>query len=159
MSEMQIGNNVSHNTSPRQPALVDAAALRMATRDAFLKLSPRHLVKSPVMAIVLLGTVLSAVITLVGQAAPGFGWTVTAILLLTVLFGNFAEAIAEAAAPSLAESAAIALVSQPEPRRALFRLLKASGLSVLAFGELPEGRAVDVIAVVGDALLNSEIPA
>ena len=75
------------------------------------------------------------------------------------LAARLAEAIAEAAAPSLAESAPIALVSQPEPRRALFRLLKASGLSVLAFGELPEGRAVDVIAVVGDALLNSEIPA
>ena len=76
-----------------------------------------------------------------------------------IAFDKDPEAIAEAAAPSLAESAPIALVSQPEPRRALFRLLKASGLSVLAFGELPEGRAVDVIAVVGDALLNSEIPA
>ncbi len=81
---------------PRQPALVDTAALRIATRDAFVKLSPRHLLKSPVMAIVLLGTLLSAVITLAGQASPGFGWSVTVILLVTVLFGNFAEAIAEA---------------------------------------------------------------
>ncbi len=81
---------------PRAPALVDAAALRSALRDSFLKLSPRHLVKSPVMAIVLLATVLSAVITLVGAATPGFGASVTVILLVTVLFGNFAEAIAEA---------------------------------------------------------------
>ena len=48
------------------------------------------------MAIVLLGTCLSAVITLAGAATPGFGGSVTAILLVTVLFGNFAEAIAEA---------------------------------------------------------------
>ena len=34
-------------------ALVDAAAMRSALRDAFLKLSPRHLLKSPVMAIVM----------------------------------------------------------------------------------------------------------
>ncbi len=80
----------------RKPALVDAAALRSALRDAFLKLSPRHLLKSPVMAIVMAGTVLSAVITLAGEASPGFGGAVTAILFATVLFGNFAEAIAEA---------------------------------------------------------------
>lgn len=80
----------------RKPALVDAAAMRSALRDAFLKLSPRHLLKSPVMAIVMAGTVLSAVITLAGEASPGFGGAVTAILFATVLFGNFAEAIAEA---------------------------------------------------------------
>ena len=80
----------------RKPALVDAAAMRSALRDAFLKLSPRHLLKSPVMAIVMAGTVLSGVITVAGQASPGFGGAVTAILFVTVLFGNFAEAIAEA---------------------------------------------------------------
>ncbi|MGH8060409.1 MAG: potassium-transporting ATPase subunit KdpB [Pseudoxanthomonas sp.] len=82
--------------NPRRPALVDATAMRSALRDSFLKLSPRHLVKSPVMAIVMLGTLLSAVITLAGAATPGFGWSVTLILFVTVLFGNFAEAIAEA---------------------------------------------------------------
>ena len=78
------------------PPLIDAATLRAAIRDAFLKLSPRHIVRSPVMAIVLLGTVLAALITAAGQAPVGFGLAVTAILLVTVLFGNFAEAVAEA---------------------------------------------------------------
>ena len=64
--------------------------------DSFRKLAPWHLVKSPVMAIVFLGTVLSALITLAGASAPAFGWSVTAILFVTVLFANFAEAIAEA---------------------------------------------------------------
>ena len=91
MSEM-----ISHGHHPRKPALVDAAALRGAMRDSFLKLSPRHLVRSLVMAIVMLGTLLSAVITLAGVGTPGFGWPVTLILFVTVLFGNFAEAIAEA---------------------------------------------------------------
>ncbi|MDR6842640.1 potassium-transporting ATPase subunit KdpB [Pseudoxanthomonas sacheonensis] len=85
-----------HGHPPRKPALVDAAALRSALRDSFLKLSPRHLLRSPVMAIVMAGTLLSAVITAAGVAAPGFGWSVTVILFVTVLFGNFAEAIAEA---------------------------------------------------------------
>ena len=91
MSEITFQKN-----PPRKPALVDATAMRSALRDSFLKLSPRHLVKSPVMAIVMLGTLLSAVITLTGAATPGFGWSVTLILFVTVLFGNFAEAIAEA---------------------------------------------------------------
>ena len=90
-------SEIIHQHPPaRKPALVDAAAMRSALRDAFLKLSPRHLLKSPVMAVVMAGTVLSAVITLAGEASPGFGGAVTAILFATVLFGNFAEAIAEA---------------------------------------------------------------
>ncbi|MGX5730381.1 potassium-transporting ATPase subunit KdpB [Pseudoxanthomonas beigongshangi] len=78
------------------PALMDGAAFRTALRDAFLKLAPQHLIRSPVMAVVMGGTLLSAVITLAGVAPAGFGWAVTAVLFVTVLFGNFAEAVAEA---------------------------------------------------------------
>jgi len=78
------------------PALMDGAAFRAALRDAFLKLAPQHLIRSPVMAVVMGGTLLSAVITLAGVAPAGFGGAVTAILFVTVLFGNFAEAVAEA---------------------------------------------------------------
>ena len=66
------------------------AAVRRALRDAVIKLSPRHLLHSPVMAVVMAGTVVSLVVTLSGNAPLGFGLAVTAILLLTVLFGNFA---------------------------------------------------------------------
>ncbi|MEO8011368.1 MAG: potassium-transporting ATPase subunit KdpB [Dokdonella sp.] len=63
--------------------------------NAFVKLAPQHIIKNPVMAVVWVGTVLTAVITVAGRAEPGFGWAVTAILFVTVLFGNFAEAVAE----------------------------------------------------------------
>lgn len=88
----------SPEVAPRrpQPALVDAATLRHAALAALRKLAPAHLVKSPVMAVVMLGTLLAALLTATGQAAPGFGIAVTLILLLTVLFANFAEAVAEA---------------------------------------------------------------
>ena len=92
MTQQSLGTNPRHD----RPALVDAAALRASIRDAFLKLAPRHIVRSPVMAIVLGGTLLAALVTLAGAAPAGFGWSVTAILLVTVLFGNFAEAVAEA---------------------------------------------------------------
>ncbi|MFH7422597.1 potassium-transporting ATPase subunit B, partial [Pseudomonas syringae pv. tagetis] len=49
-----------------------------------------------VMAVVMAGTIVAAIVTLTGNAPLGFGLAVTAILLVTVLFGNFAEAVAEA---------------------------------------------------------------
>lgn len=83
-------------SSHRRQRLLDGAGWRRALRDAVIKLSPRHLLHSPVMAVVMVGTVVSALVTLTGNAPLGFGLAVTAILLLTVLFGNFAEAVAEA---------------------------------------------------------------
>lgn len=75
---------------------VDRRGLKPAVIDAFVKLAPQHIIKNPVMAVVWLGTLLTAVATVMGWAAPGFGWAVTLILLVTVLFANFAEAVAEA---------------------------------------------------------------
>jgi K+-transporting ATPase ATPase B chain len=70
--------------------------LKPAILDAFVKLAPQHIVKNPVMAVVWLGTVLTAVATAAGWATAGFGWAVTLILFVTVLFANFAEGLAEA---------------------------------------------------------------
>ncbi|MDP2221068.1 MAG: potassium-transporting ATPase subunit KdpB [Hydrogenophaga sp.] len=64
--------------------------------NAIIKLAPQHIIKNPVMAVVWLGTLITAVATIAGWTQPGFGWAVTAILLITVLFSNFAESIAEA---------------------------------------------------------------
>lgn len=68
---------------------------KSALPDAFIKLAPHHIIRNPVMAVVWLGTVVTGIATLAGLAAPGFGWAVTGVLLMTVLFGNYAEAIAE----------------------------------------------------------------
>ena len=84
---MNTRNSTPHATTP--------ASLWPALADAFRKLAPQHIVRNPVMAVVWLGTVLAAVATLAGATSPGFGWAVTAILFATVLFGNFAEAVAE----------------------------------------------------------------
>lgn len=70
-------------------------SLRPALTAAFVKLAPQHIVRNPVMAVVWAGTLFTAGATLAGLSTPGFGWAVTAILLATVLFGNFAEAVAE----------------------------------------------------------------
>ena len=80
----------------RRPPLLDAAGWRRALLESVRKLAPMHLLHNPVMAIVMAGTLLALLLTLTGNAPLGFGLAVTAILLATVLFGNFAEAVAEA---------------------------------------------------------------
>ena len=74
---------------------LDERGFAPALVNSFIKLAPQHIIKNPVMAVVWLGTLVTAAATLAGWAQPGFGWAVTAILLITVLFGNFAEAVAE----------------------------------------------------------------
>ena len=157
-----------------QPALVDAAAFRAAIRDAFLKLAPRHIAKSPVMAIVLGGTLLAALITASGNAPAGFGWAVTAILFVTVLFGNFAEAVAEARGRGQAASLRRArkdLVARrlvdskafaPDMRGGETRLpaaeLKPGDHVVVSEGELipADGEIVHGLATINEAAVTGE---
>ncbi|MCD2513729.1 potassium-transporting ATPase subunit KdpB [Acidovorax sp. D4N7] len=78
-----------------RPAESAGQGLRAALAAAFVKLSPQHIIKNPVMAVVWAGTLATGAATLAGLASPGFGWAVTGILFFTVLFGNYAEAVAE----------------------------------------------------------------
>jgi K+-transporting ATPase ATPase B chain len=91
-------SEITYKTKTRadHPALIDAEAFRQALIESFVKLAPQHLVKSPVMAVVMAGTLLSALIAIFGGGSAGFAWAVTIILFVTVLFANFAEAVAEA---------------------------------------------------------------
>ena len=85
-------------TRGRAPShVLNPATLLLASRDAFIKLAPHALIRNPVMAVVALGAVLSAILTGAGEHAQrGFGIVITLIVFVTVLFGLFAEAIAEA---------------------------------------------------------------
>lgn len=74
------------------------------------------------------------------------------------LGARLVDAVCSAAAGPLAEGKPVALVTQPGPRRALWRLLRMRpAIPVLAFPELQDSRTVEVIAVVGEELVNSEM--
>ncbi|MFH9574847.1 potassium-transporting ATPase subunit KdpB [Streptomyces sp. NPDC017230] len=70
------------------------AQLARSVPEAFRKLDPRVMVKSPVMFVVWIGSVLT---TAFSFTDPGdwFGWTISVWLWLTVFFANLAEAVAE----------------------------------------------------------------
>jgi len=83
----------------RNKSLIHPAILSRAVADSFRKLAPRTMVKNPVMFVVEVGAVLTA-IQLVWNAAHhvgqfSFGLQITLWLWFTVLFANFAEAMAE----------------------------------------------------------------
>ena len=77
----------------RRVAAFDRRIVTDALRAAFTKLDPRVQAKNPVMFVVLVGTVVTAIDTVANRS--GFGLAITIWLLLTVLFANFAEAMAE----------------------------------------------------------------
>src|SRR5438445_3518385 len=86
----------------KQLSLFDAAILRSAVVESFRKLAPQHVIKNPVMFVVEIGSALTTAVWLrdVLTPAPGaaprwFTLAVSAWLWFTVLFANFAEAVAE----------------------------------------------------------------
>src|SRR6266705_2111461 len=81
-------------------ALFDLPIVRRAIIDSFTKLDPRHQVKHPVMFVVEVGSVLTTALffqALVGhgEAPAGFILAISLWLWFTVVFANFAEAMAE----------------------------------------------------------------
>ncbi|MBY0505894.1 MAG: potassium-transporting ATPase subunit KdpB [Bryobacteraceae bacterium] len=81
-------------------ALSDPTIVGGACWEAVKKLDPRHQAKNPVMFVVLVGSVFTTVLGIQalgghGEAAPSFILGISVWLWFTVLFGNFAEAMAE----------------------------------------------------------------
>jgi K+-transporting ATPase ATPase B chain len=83
----------------RARPLFDPPIVRRALKDSFVKLNPRAMMKNPVMFVVEVGaamtTILAARDFATGAAVAGFTFQITLWLWFTVLFANFAEAMAE----------------------------------------------------------------
>src|SRR3981189_1289821 len=69
--------------------------IRQATLDSFMKLNPRHMMGNPVMFVVEIGSVITTALLFKGGADFKFNLQITLWLWFTVLFANFAEAMAE----------------------------------------------------------------
>ncbi|MGW7788631.1 potassium-transporting ATPase subunit KdpB, partial [Streptomyces tricolor] len=131
--------------------LFDPRQLVKSLPDAFRKLDPRVMVKSPVMFVVLVGSVLTTVFSF---KDPGdwFGWTISAWLWLTVLFANLAEAVAEGRGKAQADTLRKAKTDT------VARRLLADGSeetvpgTALTIGDLVVCEAGDVIPGDGDVV-------
>lgn len=102
MTQGRLGSPEAKNRSrpSGSGSLFDPAIVRRALGDSFTKLDPRLMVRNPVMFVVELGSVLTTILFLrdLGSASTAenvFAGLLTAWLWFTVLFANFAEAVAE----------------------------------------------------------------
>ncbi len=159
--------------------LFDPPIVRRALRDAFVKLDPRQVARNPVMFVVEVGSVLTTLL-IVRDAAAGqtahlaFTIQVTLWLWFTVLFANFAEAMAEGRGKAQADTlrraktdttanritgdattAVDALSTEAVPAPALRKgdqVLVRAGELIPGDGEVEEGVAsVDEAAITGES--------
>ncbi|MFI5186106.1 MAG: potassium-transporting ATPase subunit KdpB [Chitinophagales bacterium] len=95
---------------PRVARLFEPSLVREALKQSFIKLKPGYMVRNPVMFTVEIGTVIMLAVCIwvangeKTQGSLAYNIAITAILFVTVLFANFAEAIAEARGKAQADS-------------------------------------------------------
>src|SRR5580700_1562931 len=89
----------------KAPSLFDWAIVGPALINAFKKLDPRVMIKNPVMFVTMVGAALTTVPIFIGAAGQrGFIFQLALWLWFTVLFANFAEAVAEGRGKAQADS-------------------------------------------------------
>ena len=151
-------------------SLADKSILLRAIADSFVKLHPRTMVKNPVMFVVEIGAVVTLIQWLrdvLQHSGPiGFGLQITLWLWFTVLFANFAEAMAEgrgkAQADTLRKARAETQANRLKPNGAIEVVpsskLRADDIVIVAAGEfIPgDGEVIEGVASVDESAITGE---
>ncbi len=154
--------------------LFDPPIVRRALRDAFVKLNPRHQLRNPVMFTVLVGSALTTVLAVRAFADPAAEspWFILGISLwlwFTVLFANFAEAMAEGRGKAQADTLRqarrdVTAKRLREPRREAAReavaasLLRKGDVVLVEAGDFipADGEVIEGIASVNESAITGE---
>ncbi len=153
---------------PRRKGFFDPKIFWGAIRDSFKKLNPISLAKNPVMFVVEVGAVITTVeaarTAFAGRGAAFAGW-ISAWLWFTVLFANFAEAMAEGRGKAQAdalkktrvETTARKLVDGREEETVASKL-RAGDIVLVKAGELipGDGEVIEGIASVDESAITGE---
>src|SRR2546422_946308 len=161
-------------TTVKGRSLFDPTIVRQAVIDAFRKLTPKRQVRNPVMFVVYVGSILTTLLwvqALVGkgEAPAGFIFWVSVWLWFTVLFANFAEAMAEGRGKAQAASLRKARrdlqakrLVRPQ-RGANFELVPATSLRkgdvvLVEAGDFvrADGEVIEGVASVNEAAITGE---
>jgi K+-transporting ATPase ATPase B chain len=156
----------------RRLRLFEPALVRMATLRSFSMLDPRNMARNPVMFLVEVGWVLTTIIS-IGSIAAGasaglivYQVSLAILLLLTVLFANFAEALAEARGKAQAQSlratrqdtVAMKREASGEIVEVSSTMLKAGDRVVIEAGEIipADGEIIEGLASVDESAITGE---
>jgi len=133
-------------------SLFDAAIVRRASVDALVKLAPATMMKNPVMFVVEVGSVLTTVLLitdrLTGHGHFSFDLQITLWLWFTVLFANFAEAMAEGRGKAQADALRLA-----KSETTAYKVSKSGAIEEIPSSQL---RSDDVVKVIAGQMLPGD---
>ncbi|ENW89928.1 potassium-transporting ATPase subunit KdpB [Acinetobacter dispersus] len=154
---------MKHSNATQQMDILNKEIIQ----QTFHKLLPQYAFKNPVMACVWVGTILTIIATLMGSTSFGFGLLLSLILLVTVLFANYAEAVAEAkgrgqaaslrqARENLTANRILDLYAVPNTISA--NLLKKDDLVIVKAGEIvpADGEIIQGFATINESAVTGE---
>ncbi|MEU6929288.1 potassium-transporting ATPase subunit KdpB [Streptomyces sp. NPDC046374] len=144
--------------------LFDPKQLIASFPDAIRKLDPRVMVKSPVMFVVLVGSVVTTGLA-IKNPGDWFGWAITVWLWLTTIFANLAEAVAEGRGKAQADTLRKAKtdtvarrITGPNEERVPGTELRVGDLVVCEAGDIipGDGDVVEGVASVDESAITGE---
>src|SRR4030081_580804 len=150
----------------KKKAVWEWKIVKRAAGDAFVKLNPRKMMGNPVMFVVEVGSVITTALLFRGGPAFKFNLQITLWLWFTVLFANFAEAMAEGRGKAQAdtlrkarsETSANRLLPDGRTETVGAADLRAGDLVVISAGEtIPsDGEIVEGVASVDESAITGE---
>jgi K+-transporting ATPase ATPase B chain len=133
------------NSNRNKQSLFDPKIMRRAAKEALVKLAPQTMMKNPVMFVVEVGSILTTVLLITDriqhQGHFSFDLQITLWLWFTVLFANFAEAMAEGRGKAQADA-----LRRAKSDTIAYRLGKTGELEEVPSQELRSGDVVQVVA-------------
>jgi K+-transporting ATPase ATPase B chain len=150
----------------KKKAVWEWKIVKRAVWDAFAKLSPRKMMGNPVMFVVEVGSVITTALLFRGGAALKFNLQITLWLWFTVLFANFAEAMAEGRGKAQAdtlrkarsETVANRLLENGEIEKVPSSKLRTGDVVMVSAGEFipSDGEIVEGVASVDESAITGE---
>ncbi len=150
----------------RQKAVWEWKIVQRAAWEAVLKLNPHKMMGNPVMFVVEVGSVVTTILLLSSHAAFKFNLQITLWLWFTVLFANFAEAMAEGRGKAQAdtlrkarsETIANRLLKDGATEKVPSSKLRAGDLVVVSAGEFipSDGEIIEGVASVDESAITGE---
>jgi len=157
----------------RNTSLFRRDLVNTAIKHSFVKLNPAVMIKNPVMFTVEIGTVIMLIVTIGTlfnnnslQGSVGYNFTIFIVLFITLLFANFAEAIAEARGKAQADSLrktreetpANVLMPNGTMKRISSSELKKGDVFIVNAGEMipSDGEIIEGLATIDESAITGE---
>src|ERR1700750_1035966 len=167
---MEVSQSVSPRPGKYKRPMWDGKIVRQALLDAFRKLNPRTMMRNPVMFFVEIGSVVTTLLLFrdltTNQSSFNFDLQITLWLWFTVLFANFAEAMAEGRGKAQAETlrraksetTAHRILPNGESEDVPSANLRAGDVVVVIAGELipGDGEVIEGVASVDESAITGE---